>query len=242
MKKNYLIFIAFLLITKLSAQNIDGKVFYVTSLKKFSKEQADSLLNNQKTPKAARVHIRKMLMNTKDVTSVLEFSKNESLYKVQDKMINGARKGMNITSTIAGKNNAYYINIAEKDYFKQLNVDDFLRIDLLENKWEITQESKKIGNYQCFKAIALKKERKGKPSIIITAWFSPTIPVSFGPKNFFGLPGLILEVSYKKVNIRASKIILNPKEKIVIKKPKKGKRMSHKEYEEMNRNFFKGLR
>ncbi len=231
------------LFTKLVfSQNISGKVFYTTSLKVLSEEQVDSILNKKKTPKAARVHVRKMLMNAEDVTSVLEFSQSESLYKAQDEMSNGARKGMNITSTIAGKNSTYYINTAEKDYFKQLNMDSFLRIDLLENQWEITQESKKIGNYQCFKAIALKKARKDKPSIVITAWFTPTIPVSFGPKNFFGLPGLILEISYKKVNIRASKIILNPKEKIVIKKPRKGKRMSHKEYEEMNRNFFKGLK
>jgi GLPGLI family protein len=53
-------------------------------------------------------------------------------------------------------------------------------------------------------------------------WFTPQILVSFGPKEFTGLPGLVILVKMYNRTISASKIVLNPKEKIEIIKLKKG--------------------
>ncbi len=243
MKKKYLLFYCILFTIILSAQNtLQGKVFYTVSLKPFTEQQVDSLFKKQNTNKAAQTYVRKMLMNTKDVVGVLKFSKNESLYQLEDKMKNESKKRLNMTSMLAGSKSIYYVNSIKKDYLKQLSYNDFLRVDLPEIKWTITQETKKIGEYQCYKAVTFKKVRDDKPFIKTTVWFTPLIPVSFGPIDYFGLPGLILEVSYNRINIRATKIALNPKEKIVIKKPTKGKRMTTKEYKEMSRNFFKNLR
>ena len=102
-----------------------------------------------------------------------------------------------------------------------------------------TQESKKIGNYLCYKAIKTNTSTKGKS--IDIAWFTPQIPVNFGPSSYFGLPGLILEVSRGKITMKATKIELNPKKKIKIKKPTKGRRMTSEEYREMTRRFFKNV-
>ncbi len=226
----------------MSQNTIQGKVFYTISLKPYTEQQVDSLFKKQNTNKLAQQAIRKMLMNTKDVVGVLKFFKNESLYLVEDKIRNESKKGLNMTSIIAGSKNVYYVNSTEKDYLKQLNDNEFLRVDLPEIEWTITQETKKIGDYLCFKAVTVKKVRDDKPAVTTIAWFTPTIPVSFGPIDYFGLPGLILEVSYNRINIRATKIALNSKEKIVIKKPIKGKRMTVKEYDEMSRNFFKDLK
>jgi GLPGLI family protein len=66
----------------------------------------------------------------------------------------------------------------------------------------------------------------------ITAWYTPEIPVNQGPENYWGLPGLILEINDGKTVILCSKIVLNPKEKTVIKAPVKGKVISQKEYDE----------
>ena len=50
--------------------------------------------------------------------------------------------------------------------------------------------------------------------ITITAWYSPEIPVSQGPENYWGLPGLILEVNDGKTTILCSKVVLNLKDKV----------------------------
>jgi GLPGLI family protein len=68
---------------------------------------------------------------------------------------------------------------------------------------------------------------------IITAWYTPEIPVNQGPEKYWGLPGLILEVNDGQTTILCSKIILNPKNKAVIIASRKGKVISQKDYDEL---------
>ncbi|WPR73225.1 GLPGLI family protein [Flavobacterium sp. NG2] len=68
---------------------------------------------------------------------------------------------------------------------------------------------------------------------VITAWYTPEIPVNQGPDKYWGLPGLILEINDGKTVILCSKIVLNPKEKTVIKPSTSGKVVSQKEYDEI---------
>ena len=68
--------------------------------------------------------------------------------------------------------------------------------------------------------------------VTITAWYTPEIPISQGPENYWGLPGLILEVNDGKTVILCSKIVMNSKEKVEIKSPSNGKEISQKEYDE----------
>ncbi len=53
-------------------------------------------------------------------------------------------------------------------------------------KWQICPETKKIQNYTCQKAITTFRGRTWQ------AWFTPQIPIKFGPWKLHGLPGLIL--------------------------------------------------
>ena len=69
--------------------------------------------------------------------------------------------------------------------------------------------------------------------IVVTAWYTPEIPVNQGPENYWGLPGLILEVNDGKTIILCSKVVLNPKEKAVIKEATNGKVATQKEYDEI---------
>lgn len=57
------------------------------------------------------------------------------------------------------------------------------------NKWDITSEKKKIGEYNCRKATLDKDGRKW------TAWFTTDLPHRGAPDEFTGLPGVVLEVS-----------------------------------------------
>ena len=68
---------------------------------------------------------------------------------------------------------------------------------------------------------------------VITAWYTPEIPVSQGPENYWGLPGLILEVNDGKTVILCSKVVLNPKVKTEIKAATKGKVTTQKEFDEI---------
>lgn len=54
-------------------------------------------------------------------------------------------------------------------------------------EWNISDESKEIIGYQCFKATTDYRGRRW------TAWFTPEIPIQDGPWKLCGLPGLILE-------------------------------------------------
>lgn len=94
--------------------------------------------------------------------------------------------------------------VTERDYF------DMERWQYTEDwekpEWEISDESKEIIGYQCFKAISDYRGRKW------TAWFAPEIPVQDGPWKLCGLPGLILEAydSNEEYHFVADGLTQNP--------------------------------
>jgi GLPGLI family protein len=67
----------------------------------------------------------------------------------------------------------------------------------------------------------------------VEAWYTPQIPVRHGPSDYWGLPGLILEVSAGDTTMLCTKIILNPAEKIEIKAPRKGDVLAKAEYQDL---------
>ena len=78
--------------------------------------------------------------------------------------------------------------------------------------------------------------------IEITAWYTPQIPVSQGPGEYWGLPGLILEVNANRTTILCSKIVLNPKEKEDINQPTKGDEVTRKEYNDIMKKKMEEMR
>lgn len=73
-------------------------------------------------------------------------------------------------------------------------------------EWEITDETKEVIGYECFKAMT---EYRGRSW---TAWFAPEIPVQDGPWKLCGLPGLILEAhdKNKDYHFTATSLFVNP--------------------------------
>jgi GLPGLI family protein len=78
--------------------------------------------------------------------------------------------------------------------------------------------------------------------ITVTAWYTPQIPINQGPGEFWGLPGLILEVQAGRTSILCSKIVMNPEVKEAIKKPSKGEEVTQKEYEETVKTKMEEMR
>ncbi len=103
-------------------------------------------------------------------------------------------------------------------------------------KWVLLNETKKICGYTCFKAIAEVEEQYSVINKVqketVTAWYAPNINYPFGPLDRDGLPGLVLETSYKNIYYIAKKIKLNYSQKIDIKKPHRGKKISEENYQE----------
>ena len=133
---------------------------------------------------------------------------------------------------------------SQEFYGKQFLVED----ELLEIAWNMGSETKKIGNYTCFKATATipvadlewynfswssmsQNEGDSVKTTEVTAWYSPQIPVSQGPLEYWGLPGLILEVNVGNTTMLCSKIVMNPQEKSIIEAPQKGKIINKKDYQ-----------
>jgi GLPGLI family protein len=76
---------------------------------------------------------------------------------------------------------------------------------------------------------------------VIEAWYTMEIPVSNGPGKYWGLPGLILELHEGETTFLCSKIVLNPEEKVEIKAPKNGKKVSQKEFDAIQEKKIKSM-
>ena len=74
------------------------------------------------------------------------------------------------------------------------------------------------------------KAEEKEEMVEVIAWYTPMIPINQGPADYWGLPGLILEVSAGNVTMLCSKIVMNPEEKIEIKSPEKGQEVTKQEY------------
>lgn len=113
----------------------------------------------------------------------------------------------------------YYNDLTAKQLIEDSRSFGYVAQESLD--WKVTNETKMIGDIKCFKATATETlySRQGHYyDRDIVAWFTPEIPVEFGPKNYVGLPGLVLEIERKEFTITATKINLNPnKEKLKIK-------------------------
>lgn len=78
--------------------------------------------------------------------------------------------------------------------------------------------------------------------IEVTAWYTPQIPVSNGPGEYGGLPGLIMELNVYRTTLLCSKIVMNPKDAEKIQAPKKGKKVTREEYTKIVKEKTEELR
>lgn len=236
--KTYLNILFFLLIAKSFGQiQINGTVNYTSTIN-------EEKINNYFSKKRERIKIKKSVelldkiyLNKVKTSSILKFNNEESVFTVHKKLhIKKNDLVENLNYSWAGGSDIYYSNSKIKINLVQncrtLGDCFIIRSDF--NKWTVTQETKIIASYLCYKAI-----KKGTKTV---AWFTPKVPVNFGPRGFSGLPGLILELKVNNIIFRASKIILKPKEKVAIKKPTKGIKISQKEFEKMSKEAWSKIK
>ncbi len=237
MKKNYTILALFLSMA-VCAQSFTGKALYQ------SKRIGDIKIESKGMGGAQQAQLQEMLKKRFEKVYELHFHKTTSLYYEQEKLATPTAKmtgGIQIVIE-EGSNNKLYKDIKEETYVDKRDMMGklFLIEDHLEKlDWKLEKESKKIGNYTCFKAVAIEEYEHKKfmtdsitlKSRKIIAWYTPEIPVSHGPGKLYGLPGLILEVAEGKNLLLCTKIVLNPLNAVLIKQPRRGKKVSQKKYD-----------
>jgi len=226
---------AFLLLSnKPQVQEFQGQAFYT------SKSNMELGRWGARMSEAQKKQVQARLKNRLEKTYVLNFNKEESLFNEEEKL-----DAMSGATDSWGKNFArgeQYKNVKENSlvqnqefYGKQFLVKD----ELQKFDWVMGKESKQIGQYICFKASAIvpsselawfdfswrnlrnreTNEEDEQPEINMTtieAWYTPQIPVAHGPAEYWGLPGLILEVNAGNTTMLCTKIVINPKGKLDI--------------------------
>ncbi|MBR9847104.1 MAG: GLPGLI family protein [Algicola sp.] len=78
--------------------------------------------------------------------------------------------------------------------------------------------------------------------VVVTAWYTPQIPVSTGPGEYHGLPGLILEVTADRTVILCTKIVMNPQEKEEINRPDTGEVVTREVYNTIMKEKIEEMR
>lgn len=246
----------FLFTTSLIAQNFQGKAIYE------SKTNLDIDFSKSGIPVDRIKIFQERMKNNLEKTYELSFNKTASIYREEEKLDqNSSRGGMRFLIMTGGASGKHYKNVQTKKSTKEneFSGKNFLiKDELVAYKWKMEKETKMIGDQMSFKATTVvnmpvrremrfgrrnikeedKREEEAikKPTsepVIVTAWYTLDIPISQGPGDYWGLPGLILEVSVRDTKIMCTKIVLNPKEKAELKEPTKGKIVTQEEYDEI---------
>lgn len=91
--------------------------------------------------------------------------------------------------------NAYTV----EQVFNPSNGEKLTLINAPLPRWKITNETKQIGEFLCYKAIAIGDERLyNKEETIV--WFTPTPIINAGPAQFCNLPGMVVIIEGNKIN------------------------------------------
>ncbi|HSF52600.1 MAG TPA: GLPGLI family protein, partial [Algoriphagus sp.] len=218
------------------SQNLSGRVYYKAS------NQLIFNLDSTEISPDEMAEMEEMMKKPWERDYILSFTQTESNWKQVESLAKEPAQqpsdGMSIM--LSGREDQIlYKNVADQSFAQEQEFmgKEFLIKDALETaEWELVNETKKIGKYTAQKATytqivdsrrfstEMAAMENVKDTIQVTVWFTTEIPVAHGPENYFGLPGLILEVHNGGRSFYCEKIELNPSaEPVKIEIPKLGK-------------------
>ncbi len=253
MKFLFSIILSLVLTTLSVAQNFQGIATYKTSTSLDLKMDSTQMNPDQ------QAMIMNMLRKQLQKEYELFFNKSESVYKEVDQLDQEAAFS-GIMAMVTGADDINYKNVGTRANVRQTEFfgKRFLIKDTLElTEWKLGKESKQIGSYTCYKATAQRvvtnrtfsseEDEEGNHSneeqdtIELVAWYTPQIPISQGPDNFWGLPGLIMEVDNGQTVMLCSKVVLNPKNGVNIEEPKEGEEVSEQQFNDIRDQKLKEM-
>jgi GLPGLI family protein len=248
MKLLFTFLLAFATLATFAQKNFQGKASYMSKttmdMSRFGK-----MSEQEKKQRMAR------FKSFLEKTYTLTFNKTASSFKEEVKLEAPGASGPSW-----GRSNgqgSIYKNTKDKKMIEDVEQFSkrFLVVEEMEQaQWEMGVETKKIGQYTCYKATLVKEDTNidwgsifsrstkkkdstntkdaepAKKMMLITAWYTPQIPVSTGPDTYYGLPGLILEINAGRTTMLCTEVTISSKEVLEIEEPKKGKEVSREEY------------
>lgn len=166
---------------------------YKILVQDFTLEELNKITDDQNV----RSNIVNRLEESKKRILNLHGNHENAFFYESDKMRNDAIPSKYQSDPL---DNYYYNNYGKEIIMNTfINKEFFVKIPVDKYSWVITDESKIIDGYQCYKATGIHEvnDFRGKKNYTINAWFCPTLPFNYGPAEFFGLPGLIFEAYYE---------------------------------------------
>ena len=252
--------IALVILMIVGSQSINGQSTFQGKAYYNSKTSMDfSRFRGRQLTEQQKKEMEERMKSFLEKTFILEFNAEASMFREEEKLAapsagGGGGRGFGFMNSFSSgpiyKNIKTKTFVQDQEFFgKQFLIKD----QLTSYPWVMGKEMRKIGEYTAFKATTMipaeslnwtrPRPREAEQNeneveqaeevvemITVTAWYTPQIPVSQGPSEFWGLPGLILELNTGETVILCSKIIMNPKEKGAIEMPEKGKEVTKAEY------------
>ena len=237
-------------ITSFSQNNFQGKATYMSKTS-MDMSRYDKMSEQQKKQMMAR------FKSFLEKTYTLSFNKTTSSFRENVQLEGPGASGPSWSRS--NGQGSIYKNISDKNMIEDIEMFSkrFLVSEKMEPlQWEMEMETKKIGNYTCYKATLVKEDTKvdwgaifsrrrnnkkkdstktsenmpEKKMLTVTAWYTPQIPVSTGPDVYWGLPGLILELNAGRTTMLCTEVSINSDGILEIEEPKKGKKVTRVAY------------
>lgn len=181
----------------------------------------------------------------------LLYSNGKSLYKAKeeakkndddDDLNLGNKGGFKFRRFMNKMNSVFYKDFEKNQSIRQQPIFDktFLIQDSIHAlDWKISEETKKIGDYECKKATA-QTELQGKKAKI-EAWYTEEIPIPEGPENYFGLPGLILEAKIGPVTYYMTQFTILKEDKEILP-PKEGEKITQQKFDKLMKEKMESMK
>lgn len=217
------------------SKEISGSIIYNVSLNSQRENLATKISSNNKLSNLednTKNDLMKLINDAKDVEIILNFNQNKSSSQLLKTLNIDSNKSINVTKFSAGASKKYYTELGFNSINLEQNCEALGKCFLITNnrpKWQLINDKKIIDGFTCYKASSEDVVSKS----IVTAWYTTEIPIAHGPKHFYGLPGLILELNDNVVTFVVKKINFTENEESLIEKPTIGKTITRKEFDDL---------
>ncbi|MFA7686945.1 MAG: GLPGLI family protein [Moheibacter sp.] len=203
--------------------------FSAQTIKKLGEEEKAEILKNDPVYGKDQISMNEM---PEPATYKMIISNKESSFTYIEKISNNQDPNMPVIRYAPAGFGTTYHSLTDSVQIKDFNVYDkkYHSFDpLYIFDWEISRETKIVSGYETRKATTTDKAGNS-----VTAWYAPKFSLSHGPAEFWGLPGIILEVEIKSkefpmTNLYVVNSIKTSEEPLKVIKPNKGTQIKEEE-------------
>ncbi len=227
MKQKLTILLLFLLTTPAMAQDLSGVVSYeqvyhwtkiYSRLDYMSQEEKDRMKLTWGNDDESKT---KMTLFFTPDKSKYTYDENQ---EDEDRRYSSRQREYSIYRNFEEETKTEIIEMLGKTYV----IEDSLKVP----KWKVMNKIKEVAGQLCMLAVTEDTIKKQK----IEAWFAHDLPVPMGPGQYYGLPGLIMELDVNEGDlvITAKKVEMKSiDEEVKLPKKLKGKNLNSKEYDNL---------